>query len=287
MTPRPTGPGAAAPPGVCRADPGAAVGEEARFFLQVDGRRLECRWIGPGPEATPTLVFLHHGLGSLSAWRSFPEALAAATGWGALIYSRVGYGASERRPGPWPVRFMHHEAQGVLPRLLAAVGVREAVLVGHSDGASIALLYAGDAASAQGRLRGLVLEAPHLFVEETCVRTIADLRRTEPGSELRRKLARHHGSNAEPTFDAWTEIWLRPEFRRWNIEQVLPGITCPILVFQGDADEFGTVRQAEAIEAGAGGPVETVILPGCGHQPHRQCRHEVLQRIARFVAGLS
>ena len=250
-------------------------------FLRADGRRLEYAWHGPPPEEAPTLVFLHEGLGCVSLWRDFPARLAEATGCGALVYSRAGYGRSDPVPLPRPVRFMHHEGLRVLPEVLEAAGVRDAVLVGHSDGASIALVHAGSGAAP--RVRALVLEAPHVFVEELSVRSIAAIGEAYRTTDLRGKLARHHGENVDCAFLGWNGVWLDPEFRAWNIEEYLPGVRVPVLVVQGEDDEYGTLAQVEAVERQVSGPVETVLLPGCGHSPHRDRPERVLEEMARFV----
>jgi pimeloyl-ACP methyl ester carboxylesterase len=252
-------------------------------ILQVDGVRLEARWCGPPPEEAPTLVFLHEGLGSASLWRDFPDRLVAATGCGALVYSRAGYGNSDPLPLPRPIHFMHDEAE-TLPRVLAAAGVRDHVLVGHSDGASISLIHAGSAPGPA--LRGLILEAPHVFAESQGLEAIARIGEAYRTTDLRERLARHHGANVDVAFRGWNDVWLHPDFRAWNLEEFLPGIAVPSLILQGEDDEYGTWRQVEAIERQSGGPVETVALAGCGHSPHRERPDEVLAAMAKFVGQL-
>lgn len=247
--------------------------------LALDGRNLETIRLGPAGE--PVLVFLHEGLGSAGLWRDFPEKLARATGLSAFIYSRAGYGKSDPAPLPRPVRYMHDEA-ALLPRLLAAAGIRDPLLVGHSDGASIALLYAGEGHPA----RGLILEAPHVFAEEEGLRSIARMRQQYLDTDLRARLGRWH-AHVDAAFYGWNDPWLHPDFRRWNIEGSLPRITAPMLLVQGLDDEYGTRRQLDAISAGAGGSVETLLLPGCGHAPHREKPEETLQAMARFVASVT
>jgi pimeloyl-ACP methyl ester carboxylesterase len=252
-------------------------------FLRAGGVRLEARWIGPGPAAAPTLVFLHEGLGSASLWRDFPDRLAAETGCGALVYSRAGYGASDPVPLPRPVRFMHDEAI-VLAEVLAAAGIRQAVLVGHSDGASIALIFAGIAGgSPTPGLRGLILEAPHVFTEPHGLASIAKIGEAYRTTDLRERLARHHGANVDVAFRGWNDVWLDPAFRAWNLEAFLPAITVPSLILQGEDDEYGTWRQVEAIARQSGGPVEALALPACGHSPHRERPDLALPAMARFV----
>lgn len=252
-------------------------------FLQIGGRRLECRWIGPGADEAATIVFLHEGLGSVSTWRDFPDALAAQTGCGALVYSRAGYGASDPVPLPRPVRFMYDEAE-VLREILAQTGIRRSILLGHSDGASIALIAAGTAPLPG--LRALVLEAPHVFAEPHGLRSIAKIADVYRTTNLRQRLARHHGANVDTAFRGWNDVWLHPDFRAWNIQDVLPGVTVPTLVVQGEDDEYGTWAHVECIERRATGPVETLRISRCGHAPHAEQRDAVLPVMARFIRGV-
>jgi pimeloyl-ACP methyl ester carboxylesterase len=252
-------------------------------FLQVEGVRLEARWAGPPPEEAPTLVFLHEGLGSTSLWRDFPDRLAAETGCGALVYSRAGYGKSDPVPLPRPVHFMHDEA-AVLPKVLAAAGVRDYILVGHSDGASISLIHAGSGPGPG--LRGLILEAPHVFTEPHGLASIAKMTEVYRTTNLRERLARHHGANVDVAFRGWNDVWLDPEFKAWNIEEYLPAIRVPILILQGEDDEYGTWAQVEAIERQSGGPVESIAIPRCGHSPHREQPDITLRAMRGFVKRL-
>jgi pimeloyl-ACP methyl ester carboxylesterase len=229
------------------------------------------------------LVFLHEGLGSARAWLRFAESIAKATGCGALVYSRAGYGSSDPADIPFPIRFMHDEALIVLPEILNSFGIQDAILVGHSDGASIALIHA--AGPGAERVRALALEAPHSFVEPVTVASIAALPERFHYGDLRKKLERLHGANTERIFHGWTDVWLRPEFASWSIEDLLSSVTCPVLVIQGEQDEYGTIRQVEAITSKVQGPVETLFLAGCGHAPHRDRREETLAAIVRFVRG--
>lgn len=248
--------------------------------LTAGGRRLEAFWIGPGPEEAPTLVFLHEGLGSASSWRDFAPGLAVETGCGALVYSRAGYGSSDPASSHWPVRFMHDEAL-ILAEVLEILEIQEPILIGHSDGASIALIYTGSAPRIVPR--ALVLEAPHVFVEPLTVSSIEALPGRYVEGNLERKLRRQHGDNTDRTFHAWTEVWLNPEFRSWDIQEYLPGVRCAVLIVQGEKDEYGTLRQVEAITAAAAGSiVGTVLLPHCGHSPHRERPEETFRAMARF-----
>lgn len=249
--------------------------------LRAGGHNLEYEWHGPPPREAPTIIFLHEGLGSVSVWRDFPASLAEATGCGALVYSRAGYGNSDPVELPRPLSFMHTEALVTLPEVLDSADVREAILLGHSDGGSIALIYAGGVKDA--RLRGLILEAPHVFVEDLSLESIKRAAEQYESGQLKQALVRHHGSNVECAFWGWNRVWLEPRFRSWNIEEYLRGISVPVLVIQGDEDEYGTLRQVEAIERGCKGPVESVILPRCGHSPHRDQPERALEAITSFV----
>lgn len=248
------------------------------------GTRIEYAWHGPPGPAAPTLVFLHEGLGCVSLWRDFPRLLAEATGWGAFVYSRAGYGGSDPVPLPRPLDFMQQEGRDVLPALLDAAGVREAVLFGHSDGASIALVHAGSGGGA--RVRGVVLEAPHVFCEELSVRSIAAAGEAYRAGPLRQRLRRHHGTNVDCAFLGWHDAWLDPGFRQWSIAEFLPRVRVPVLQIQGEDDEYGTEAQLFAVENGCAGPVRTLRLANCGHAPHRSQPERVLQATAAFVRDL-
>jgi pimeloyl-ACP methyl ester carboxylesterase len=250
-------------------------------YVSVDGARLEYIWHGPPPAQAPTLVFLHEGLGSISRWRNFPAELCSRLGCGALVYSRCGHGKSDALAAPRTIRFMHEEATDVLPRLLEVFEIRRPILVGHSDGASIALIYAGSG----GDAFALALEAPHVFVEDVTVTRIAELRELYKTTDLRTKLARHH-SNVDSLFQYWTEVWLRPEFRGWSIEAYLPEVRCPTLVIQGKQDEYGTERHVDTLIATLGGRCEGVMLDDCGHAPHLDQSRHVEDIMARFIRDL-
>lgn len=253
-------------------------------LLLPDGQRLEHAWHGPPPERAPTLVLLHEGLGCVTTWRDVPARLAAATGMGALVYSRRGYGASDPVTPPRPLDYMEREGLAVLPAVLDAAGVRRAVLVGHSDGASIALVHAGRP-DPDPRVAGLALEAPHLFCEELSVRSIAAAREAFLAGDLRARLERHHGVNTEGAFWGWNRAWLDPAFRAWTLEPFARRVQVPVLVIQGAGDEYGTLAQVEAVERFCPGPVERLVLPACGHAPHRDQPEAALAAIARFASA--
>jgi pimeloyl-ACP methyl ester carboxylesterase len=233
--------------------------------------------------AAPQLVLLHEGLGSLALWRDFPSLLAAATGCRTITYSRQGYGMSDRLAGPRAVDYIHREALEILPQVIAALSIEEPVLIGHSDGASIAMIFAGDG---RRQARGLVLMAPHVFVEDVTIAGIAAAKTAYQSADLRARLARYH-RDVDDAFWGWNNIWLNPEFRRWNIENALPGIRCPLMMIQGSDDEYGTLAQFERIRAGVSTTqITELILPDCRHSPHRDQPAATLRAIADFVAAL-
>lgn len=246
--------------------------------LKVRGHTLEIRRVAAQDRETPELVFLHEGLGSVSHWKDFPSRVAEATGCGVTVYSRYGSGQSDVLSGDRAVTYMHEEAIETLPDLLFQLKIENPILVGHSDGASIALIYAGT----HDRLRGLVVLAPHVFVEELSVSSIAEAKLKFETTNLREKLGRHHRDPAR-TFWGWNNIWLYPEFRTWNIEEYLPRIRCAILAIQGLDDQYGTMAQVEAIAKQSSGPVEIIRLPDCKHSPQRDQPEATLDAITQFV----
>ncbi len=249
-------------------------------FVEIDGVNLEYRWLGPTPEDGTVLVFLHEGLGCVSLWRDFPEKLANRLNLPAIVYSRAGYGKSDPVELPRPIRFMHEEAQ-VLGKLLHRFGVGDAVIIGHSDGASISLIYAGSVRCAG--VKALLLEGPHVFTEPMQLESIRRMAELYISTDLRSRLAKHHGSNTDIAFRGWNEVWLNPDFRSWNIEEFLPAINVPVLLIQGDKDEYGTMRQIESIRSGVKGHVEVLELPQCGHSPHREYPDITLDAMASFI----
>jgi pimeloyl-ACP methyl ester carboxylesterase len=249
------------------------------FHLKIQNRNLEILRIpGSGPE----LVFLHEGLGSVSHWKDFPVRVAATTGCPVTVYSRYGSGKSDLLTEHRAVTYMHDEALSTLPDLLQELEIDNPILIGHSDGASIAFIYAGG----HDRLRGLIVLAPHVFVEDLSVQSITEAKEKFETTNLPEKLARHH-RDAGRTFWGWNNIWLHPDFRRWNIEEYLPRIKCPILAIQGLDDQYGTLAQVEAIARQSGGPVDILRLADCRHSPQRDQPEAVLAAIAKFVTGLA
>lgn len=259
--------------------------EEKRFFVRAGGHNLQVMTLDPpgtvnGNEAT--LVFLHEGLGSIGQWRDFPRELAEAIGLRAVLFDRCGFGGSDplNRGGG---QSLQREDLSGLAGVLDACSVRAPILIGHSDGGSIALLYA---ARFPEHPLGVITEAAHVFVEEATLAGIRDAVRAFETGGLRQRLSRYHGENTDAMFNGWRDDWLLPRYREWNIESSLRSIRCPLLAMQGEDDEYGTAAQPEAIAAGVSGRADIVLIPGCGHNPHHQARERVLAEMRRFIEGL-
>lgn len=257
-------------------------------FIQIDwaGRavRIEHQWIAPEKTGLPLLVFLHEGLGSLAMWKDFPQQLCDASKCRGLVYSRPGYGRSSARPADelWDLDFMHRQAYEVLPALLKALGIATAAkppwLYGHSDGGSIALLYA---ARFPSHVAGLVAVAPHILVEDLSVASIASARSAYLEGDLRDRLAKYH-DKPDSAFWGWNRIWLHPPFKEWTIEAEIGSIRCPVLAVQGLDDEYGTLRQIRGIQQRLA-QTELLELPACGHSPHRDQPHCVIATVTQFI----
>jgi pimeloyl-ACP methyl ester carboxylesterase len=257
-------------------------------------RRLDPRQPGPwrpdrdpcsdGGNAAPTLVFLHEGLGSIAQWRDFPDALCRRTALPGLVYERWGFGGSEPLELPRPRDYLAQEAELFLPAVLEACDVQRPLLVGHSDGGSIALLYA---AAFPDRPHACITEAAHVFVEEAALAGIRAAAEAWRRGDLETRLAKYHGAKTEAVFLGWAETWLRDDFRDWSMVDRLPAIACPLLVMQGAEDEYGTALQVETIVGQAGGPAEPLILPDCGHAPHLEQPEAVLAAMAAFVGRVT
>ena len=249
------------------------------------GVDVEYAWIGSADPAAPQIVFLHEGLGSLAMWKDYPAALCAAAGARGLVFSRPGYGRST--PGPaderWQVDFMHRQAHELLPALLAALGVTSRPwLFGHSDGGSIALLYAAEFAD---RVAGVIAVAPHLFVEDVSITSIAAARDAYRTTDLLARLARYH-DDPDSAFYGWNDIWLDPAFGAWNIEDCLPAIRCPVLAVQGYDDEYGTMAQIDHVARGAP-HARLVKLHACGHSPHRDQPAALTAAVVKFMTAVT
>lgn len=247
--------------------------------VRIQGHDLEYLRLPPADPAAmgPAIVFLHEGLGSAGLWRDFPHRVAAATGRETVIYSRRGHGRSSPPEGKRGIDYLHREALDVLPEFLLRLDIRRPVLFGHSDGASIALIHAGSGHPAAG----LIVEAPHVMVEDITRAGIADTVAAWRNDGLRERLRRHH-RDADVLFQAWSDIWLAPEFRSWNIEALLAGIDIPILAIQGEDDAYGTMAQVDRIAERAG-DVDVLKLAGCGHAPHRELPEKICAATVDFL----
>jgi pimeloyl-ACP methyl ester carboxylesterase len=246
----------------------------------VDGKRLEALRIPARLPDRPTIVMLHEGLGSVAHWKDFPGRVAVETGAGVFAYSRYGHGNSDPLGEPRHTSYMHYEAEVVLPAMLQQAAIERPVLLGHSDGASIALIYAGRFPDSPA---ALILEAPHVFVEDVSLQSVAQAKFAYETTDLRQKLGRYH-RHVDSTFWGWGNIWLDPSFRSWNIEPCLDSVRCPVLVIQGEDDEYGTTRQIEAIQAKIPS-TEVLLLANCRHAPHRDQPEATLSRIAQFISS--
>jgi pimeloyl-ACP methyl ester carboxylesterase len=248
-------------------------------FVVADGKRLEAAAYGPPPDAAPTVVLLHEGLGSIALWRDFPQKIAEATGFGVFVYSRAGYGRSDPIALPRPLDYLSREAQRSLPEVLDAIGLRRGALVGHSDGASISAIYAGEHDDA--RIEGLVLMAPHVFTEPSGLAGIIDAKRAYETGDLRDRLAKYH-DHVDAAFLGWSGAWLDPAFAPWNIERLVERWCAPALVIQGADDHYGTLKQVHAIAARTPAPVETLVLDDCRHAPQFEQPEKTLAAVVAF-----
>jgi pimeloyl-ACP methyl ester carboxylesterase len=255
----------------------------AAGFLSIEGKRLETLCHGPAPDAAPTIVMLHEGLGCVAIWRDFPRRLSAATGLGVFAYSRAGYGQSDPAPLPRPLDYMTREARETLPAVLEAIGFQRGILLGHSDGASIAAIYAGTIEDF--RVRGLILMAPHFFTEESGLAAIATAREAYQNGDLRARLAKYH-RDVDNAFRGWNDAWLDSGFKSWNIAETIDYWRIPVLAIQGGNDAYGTIAQIREIENRIYSPVDVEILSRCGHSPHIEQPQETLAAIADFCARL-
>jgi pimeloyl-ACP methyl ester carboxylesterase len=260
--------------------PEATMVEFANLSWRGAPLRLEYEWVGVPDSAHPTVVFLHEGLGSIALWKDFPDQFCRAGGFRGLVFSRYGYGRSTPRPHGerWGVDFMHRQAWEVLPALFAELGIERPWLFGHSDGGSIALLHAARFPDA---VSGLVVAAPHTLVEDISVSSIAEARAAYLAGGLRERLARYH-DDIDSAFWGWNDIWLDPAFRAWDIREQLPAIKVPVLAVQGEDDEYGTLEQIYGI-ARLAPQTRLLVLPQCGHSPHRDQSERLTQEAAQFM----
>lgn len=253
--------------------------------LVADGLSLEYMCSGPAPSEAPTIVLLHEGLGCTKLWRNFPTTLAQATGFGVFAYSRAGYGASDESKLPRPLNYMTLEAVDVLPDVLDAIDVQSAVLIGHSDGATIAAIHAGRVVDP--RVVGLVVMAPHFFTETAGLAEIAKSRDAFNDGDLRARLGKYH-QNPDNAFRGWNDSWLHPDFVAWNVTDVLDDIRVPVLAIQGREDPYGTLAQIDAMsDRVTQAPVTKLILDDCKHAPHLEQEAQVIAAVAAFCAQLN
>lgn len=252
-------------------------------FLAIGSQSLEYRMIGPRPEAAPTIVMLHEGLGCVGLWGDFPDKLQQATGCGVFVYSRAGYGQSSPVALPRPLTYMHDEARITLPALLDAIGLRQGLLFGHSDGASIAAIYAGS--HQDHRVGGVILMAPHFIVEDASIAAIEEAKVAYETTDLPSKLARWH-KHPDVAFKGWNGAWLDPAFRQWDITEQLAYIRVPVLIVQGEGDQYGTVRQIDLAQEECYCPVEVALLPNAKHNPAREATEATLGVVTEFVKNV-
>ncbi len=253
-------------------------------FLTIGSQRLEYRMIGPRPDQAPTIVMLHEGLGCVGLWGDFPDKVQQATGLGVFVYSRAGYGQSSPVTLPRPLTYMEDEARDSVPALLDAIGFKRGLLFGHSDGASIAAIYAGT--HEDHRIGGLILMAPHFFTEDISIASIEEARIAYETTDLKAKLARWH-KDPDNAFKGWNGAWLDPDFRKWDITEQLAYIRVPILIVQGEDDQYGTVKQIEAAQQECYCPVEVALLPGAKHSPQREAPEATLKAVADFTTHVA
>ena len=257
------------------------------FYVTSAHHRLFAQFTEPVSDDShsipPTLVFLHEGLGSIAQWRDFPAKLSTMTGLPALVYERWGHGNSDAINTPRTARYLHDEALISLPEILEQLNINDAILIGHSDGGSIALIFA---AVHGNKARGVITEAAHIFVEDVTVRGILQAVELYETTDLRHRLYQFHKGNTDLIFRSWADTWIAPWFRTWNIAEYLPHIICPLLAIQGEQDEYGTKAQIESIVNQATSPVEGLMIPNCGHIPHHQAHERVLSEMARFIRSI-
>lgn len=251
--------------------------------IKLAGHALEYACWGPAPDQAPTLVMLHEGLGSIAQWRDLPARLAAATGFGVLAFARAGYGGSDPVTLPRPLNYMTREAEDTLGPLLDAAGISQAVLLGHSDGATIAAIYGGSVSDM--RVRGLVLIAPHFFVEADGLLAIHAAGKAFRDGDLRARLSKYH-RNVDVAFNGWHDAWTDPAFASWNVADCIDHLRIPVLAIQGREDPYGTLAQISEIEERIYSPLETLILEGCGHAPHLEHPEQTEMAIVEFCARL-
>ncbi len=249
-------------------------------FLKLGSKKIEIQWYQVEQKDRPTLIFLHEGLGCTRMWKDFPQKLSQSTGCPALVFSRFGYGNSDSSPLPWKINFMHTEALKVLPDIIETAHIKNYILIGHSDGGSIGIIFAGKSYS-KG-LKGLITEAAHVFCEKITVDCIRLAKVNYDHHDLKQGLEKYHGKNTENAFRGWNDIWLHPKFIKWNIEKYLNKIKVPVLALQGRDDQYGTVKQIESIKRHVN-HVETCLIDDCNHSPHNEQPDQTLKIMTQFI----
>ena len=251
-------------------------------FLISDGHKINYEFINKSYETKdkPFLVFLHEGLGSIKQWKKFPILLSNKLGYPALLYDRYGYGKSEPLKESRETNFMDDEALKALPEILEALNINKTILIGHSDGGTIALIYAS---VIKERVICVITEAAHVFVEKESIDGVRSAIRAYKKGILKRFLHSFHKNNTESMFYGWADIWLSMDFRDWNIKNILPGIVAPVLAIQGKNDEYGTINQVNLILKNVSGPAESLLIENCGHIPHFQAEEKVLNKMTEFI----
>jgi len=249
-------------------------------FLKIGAKRIEIKWHGQEHKDHPTLIFLHEGLGCTQMWKDFPKKVSQVTQCPVLVFSRLGYGFSDPCPTPWKINFMHKEALTILPEVIKEAHIKEYLIVGHSDGASIGIIFSGSP-YASG-LKGLITEAAHVFCEPVTVSCIQQAKIEYEHHSLYQALKKYHGKNTENAFRGWNDVWLNKNFINWNIEKYLKRINVPVLAIQGKNDQYGTIKQIESIKRHVKS-VETCLISDCRHAPHFEQPQISLDLITRFV----
>ncbi len=258
--------------------------DDERGSLTVDGMTLEYQCHGPSPRAMPTIVMLHEGLGCIELWRDFPKKISEATGYGVFVYSRPGYGKSDCENSPWSLDYMAYHAKFVLPKVLNELSLKKFLLLGHSDGASISALYAGNIED--HRLLGIILLAPHFFAEDICIASIEEATISFNEGGLKEKLEKYH-INASYCFTGWSQTWLDPSFRSWDITDCIDYFRVPVLAIQGEDDQYGTMRQLDEIAARCYSPLIQLRLKNCRHSPQFDQSYKTVSAISSFCERLS
>lgn len=253
-------------------------------FLTIQSKKVEIQWFNKGIKDRPCLIFLHEGLGCAAMWKDFPALVSQKTTCPALVFSRFGYGRSDPAPLPWKLNFMHNEAIKILPEVITAASIKEYILIGHSDGGSIGIIFSGSP-WATG-LKGLITEAAHICCEQISVDSILKARISYEQGSLRQGLEKYHGKNTENAFRGWNDVWLNPRFMHWNIEKYLKHIRVPMLALQGSDDQYGTSKQLESIKTQVSS-VNTHLIENCRHAPHLEQPDIVLNLMAQFISGIT